>query len=143
VPAKPPSLVGKPLPPLAGLGLESAADSVKERAVLLCFFDMNQRPSRNALTSLAKRAEELKQRGVTLIAIQAAEAASGALEQWVKDQGLAIPVGSIKSDVKKTTLAWGVQSLPWLILADKGHHVTAEGFSAGDLDGILARLGGK
>jgi protocatechuate 3,4-dioxygenase beta subunit len=133
-PPKPPSLVGKPLPPLADIGLDAA----KDQAVLLCFFDLNQRPSRNCVTALAKRAEELKQRGIIVLAIQAAEAEGAALEQWVKDQGLAIPVGSIKTDVKKTTFAWGVRSLPWLILTDKSHVVTAEGFAAGDLD---ARLG--
>ena len=87
--------------------------------------------------------DELKQKGVTLIVVQAADADAVALEQWVKDQGLAIPIGSIKTDVKKTTFAWGVQSLPWLILTDKGHTVTAEGFPIGDLDGILAKNGGK
>ncbi len=138
-----PSLVGKPLPSLADVGFESAADSTKEQAVLLCFFDMNQRPSRNAVLQLAKRVDELKQKGVTLIAVQAADVDAVALEQWVKDQGLAIPLGSIKTDVNKTTFAWGVQSLPWLILTDKGHNVTAGGFSIGDLDGILAKTGDK
>jgi len=138
-PPKPPSLVGKPLPPLADIGLNAA----KDQAVLLCLFDLNQRPSRNCVATLAKRAEELKQEGVTLIAVQAAEAQDGALERWVKDQGLAIPVGSIKTDVKKTTFAWGVRSLPWLILTDKSHNVTAEGFAVGDLDGVLAKTGRK
>jgi hypothetical protein len=30
--------------------------------------------------------------------------------------------------------AWGIQSLPWLILTDKKHTVVAEGFSLDDLD---------
>jgi len=141
VPAKPRSLVGKPLPPPAQVGLESAMDAAADRAILLCFFDMNQRPSRNAVTTLAKRAEELKQKGVTLIAVQAAEAEGVALEQWVKDQGLAIPVGSIKTDIKKTTFAWGVQSLPWLILTDKNHNVMAEGFPVGELDAKIGKTG--
>jgi hypothetical protein len=143
IPAKPPSLVGKPLPSLTDVGIESVVEAAKDRAILLCFFDMNQRPSRNAVAQLAKRAEELTQKGVTVIAIQAGEADAASLEQWRKDQGIAIPTGSIKTDVKKTTSAWGVQSLPWLILTDKSHTVTAEGFSVGDLDGILAKNGGK
>ena len=69
-----------------------------------------------------------------VVAIQAAETDNAALEQWLKDQGIAIPVGSIKADVKKTTLAWGVQSLPWLILTDAQHVVRAEGFPVNDID---------
>lgn len=143
IPAKRPSLMGKSLPVLTELGIGSPVGAAENQAVLLCFFDMNQRPSRNAVVQLAKRAEELKQQGVTVIAIQAGEADAASLEQWRKDQGIAIPVGSIKTDVKKMTSAWGVQSLPWLILTDKSHTVTAEGFSVGDLDGILAKNGGK
>ena len=35
---------------------------------------------------------------------------------------------------EKTLNNWGVQSLPWLILTDKNHIVTAEGFSIDDLN---------
>ncbi len=137
VPAKPPSPIGKPLPSLADLGVESPADATKDRMILLCFFDMNQRPSRYCLTTLAKRADELKQKGVALIAVQAAEADENTLDEWLKEQGIAVPVGSIKADTRKTTFAWGVQSLPWLTLTDTRHVVRAEGFAVGELDGQI------
>jgi hypothetical protein len=35
---------------------------------------------------------------------------------------------------EETKLNWGVKSLPWLILTDKNHVVTAEGFSINELD---------
>jgi len=47
---------------------------------------------------------------------QAADADGSALDQWLKEQNITVPVGSIKTDAKKATLAWGVKSLPWLIL---------------------------
>jgi hypothetical protein len=100
-----PLLVGKAVPDLTDLHLAVAPEELAGKRLVLCFFDMNQRPSRNAVTTLAKRADELKEKGVTVMAIQAAEADAGALEQWIKDQGLAIPVRSIKADVQKTTLA--------------------------------------
>jgi hypothetical protein len=31
-------------------------------------------------------------------------------------------------------LSWGIQSLTWLILTDKNHVVTAEGFAVNELD---------
>lgn len=139
-PAKPPSLAGKPLPSQTDVGIESVVEAAKDRAILLCFFDMNQRPSRNAVVQLAKRAEELKQKGVATVAIQAGEADAASLEQWRKDQGIAIPVGSIETDVKKTTSAWGVQSLPWLVLTDAQHIVRAEGFSLNEADDKIAAV---
>ena len=134
VPAKPSSLVGKALPALADVGIDSPADAYKDRKLLLCFFDVDQRPSRNCLATLAKRAEDLEQKGVTVLGVQAAETDRGALEQWLKNQNIAVPVGTIKADVKRTTFAWGVQSLPWLILTDVQHKIVAEGFTVADLD---------
>jgi internalin A len=37
-------------------------------------------------------------------------------------------------DMQQTRFAWGVRSLPWLILTDCNHVVTAEGFGPGELD---------
>ncbi|MBP7052554.1 MAG: carboxypeptidase regulatory-like domain-containing protein [Phycisphaerae bacterium] len=126
------SLLGKPLPDTRPL-LDLPAEQMQGKAVLLCFFDMNQRPSRYCLTALAKRAEELGQKGVMLIAVQAADTNRAALEQWFKEQNITVPVGSIQGDAKKVTSAWGVQSLPWLILTDKDHRVIAEGFTVDEL----------
>jgi len=49
------------------------------------------------------------------------------LKQWLKGRSVVTPIGSIKGDAAKATFAWGVQGLPWLILADKDHTVTAGG----------------
>jgi len=40
----------------------------------------------------------------------------------------------IQADEEKTRIDWGVRSLPWLILTDKEHIVTAEGFSVNELN---------
>jgi hypothetical protein len=40
----------------------------------------------------------------------------------------------IQGDEEKTKFNWGVKSLPWLILTDKEHVVTAEGFSVNKLN---------
>ena len=50
------------------------------------------------------------------------------------------PVGQVRQDVEKVKLAWGVQSLPWLILTDRDHVVRAEGFPVDELE---ARIQGE
>ena len=40
----------------------------------------------------------------------------------------------IQADEEKTRFAWGVRSLPWLILTDNRHVVIAAGFRLSELD---------
>ncbi len=40
----------------------------------------------------------------------------------------------------KAKFAWGVQSLPWLVLADAQHVVRAEGFAVNELDSKIAAM---
>jgi len=127
------SLVGKPLPPLTEIAALSSLGDVENRAVLICFFDMTQRPSRHCLSVLATKAEELRQKQVGILAIQAADADAGALDAWARDQGIPFPVAIVKADITKVRYSWGVQSLPWLILADTAHVVQAEGFTIAEL----------
>ncbi len=103
--SKPVSLLGRELPDMKVLGTPIADVNAVGKPLVICFFDMNQRPSRNCIVQLAKKADELRQEGVMVVAVQAAETDIAALEQWLKDQGIAIPVGSTKTDVKKTTLS--------------------------------------
>jgi len=120
--------VGKPLPKLEGIKLKLSAEQTKDRAILLCFFDMNQRPSRNCIIRLAKQAEQLKQKGIAVVAVQASKMDENKLNEWVKNNNIPFTVGMIQGDEEKTRYTWGVRSLPWLILTDKQHTVIAEGF---------------
>jgi hypothetical protein len=43
----------------------------------------------------------------------------------------------MKGDAEKARVAWGASALPWLILTDKAHRVTAEGFPLEELDAKL------
>jgi len=45
-----------------------------------------------------------------------------------------------KNKPKQTRFAWGVKSLPWLILTDKEHIVRAEGFNINELDEKITTL---
>jgi hypothetical protein len=102
VPNSPPSLVGKTLPSLDNLNLRFDLDQVKDKTLLVCFWDMEQRPSRYCIRELAKRAEELKENSVTIVAVQASKVDENALNKWVKDYKIPFPVGMVQGDEEKT-----------------------------------------
>ncbi|HNS19126.1 MAG TPA: hypothetical protein PKH24_01430 [Sedimentisphaerales bacterium] len=120
------SLVGKPLP-IEALGDGGLPNDAAGRRVLLCFFDWQQRPSRNMIAELTQRVDQFSRQDVVLVAIQAAQTDQAELDQWIADKHIAFPVRTIAADERTIRLTWGVQSLPWLILADRAHIVRAEG----------------
>jgi hypothetical protein len=128
------NLTGKPLPSfdriMAGFDLEGTT----EKMVLVCFFDINQRPSRNCIMQLAKQAEQLKQKGVAVVTVQASKVDEEALNEWVKRNNISFPFEMVQDDAEKIRCSWGVRSLPWLILTDGKHIVRAEGFGLMELD---------
>ena len=141
VPKQPPSLVGKAPPDLKELKLNLSPDDTEDKMLLVCFFDMEQRPSRYCVTQLAKQAEHLKQKGVTVVAVQASKTDASALKEWVEKYNVTFPVGTVEGDVEKPKFAWGVRSLPWLILTNRKHVITAEGFTVTDLDKKIKEAG--
>lgn len=130
-------LVGHSLPEFKGTGIELDMEQARNKRILVCFFDMNQRPSRNCILQLSKKVQELKEKGVEVIAVHASTVEETTLNEWIKKQNVVMPVGMIKGDVEEMRRAWGVKSLPWLILTDRDHVVTAEGFGLGELNGRI------
>jgi Leucine-rich repeat (LRR) protein len=135
---KPPPLLGKTVPKLHNLNIELKPEQVEDKIILVCFFDMNQRPSRNCLMQLSRKTKELTAKDIVIVAIQASNVGQDKLNDWVKENNIPFPVGMIQGDEEKTRFTWGVRSLPWLILTDKKHIVTAEGFGLNELDEKLA-----
>ena len=142
MPRRPAALRGKPLPPLKDLGIDLPTDAT-DKMLLICFWDIGQRPSRNCLTQLAAQAGPFDQKGVKIVAIQAAKAEDNALREWIEKNKVPFSVGNIRGDIEKTQFAWGVASLPHLILTDMKHTVVAEGFSLDDLDQQIAAAAGR
>lgn len=126
------SLKDKPLPDISDLGIE--LKDIEGKNILLCFFDMEQRPSRRSIIQLTSQAKQLGNKGVTVIAVQASKMDQEALNQWTKKYNIPFPVGMVQVDEKTALFNWGVKSLPWLILTDSKHIVRACGFSLGELD---------
>jgi protocatechuate 3,4-dioxygenase beta subunit len=131
-----PLLVGKALPDLKDLQLGAAAEELNGKRLVLCFFDMNQRPSRNAVIQLAKQSETLKARGIMSVAVaaQGQKADDPAFKEWTRQNAVGLVVGVAADEGNKLRSAWGVRSLPWLILTDAQHVVRAEGFGVDELD---------
>jgi len=142
MPRRPAALRGKPLPPLKDLGIDLPTDAT-DKMLLICFWDMGQRPSRNCLTQLAAQAGPLGEKGVRIVAIQAAQAEDSALREWIAKNKVPFPLGNIRGDIDKTQSAWGVASLPHLILTDKKHITVAEGFGLDDLDKQIEAAAGQ
>jgi len=128
------NLVGKSLPSfdqiITGLDLKDTT----EKMLLICFFDMNQRPSRNCLLQLVGKGQEFKSKDLSIVAVQTSKINEDKLNEWIKENHIPFRVGMIRGDEEEIRSAWGVKSLPWLILTDKQHIVRAEGFAISELD---------
>lgn len=142
IPKKPQPLAGKPLPNLKSVGVELPPEA-NDRMVLVCLWDMNQRPSRHIVTQLAQQASQLSEKGVTIVAIQAAKGDAATLAQWVEKNKTTFKTGSLTDDFEKARFNWGATSLPHLILTDKKHIVVAEGFGLSELDAKIQAAAGQ
>jgi len=132
------SLTGKQLAQVKGL--ESLAPpEAEDKPLLILFMDQQQRPSRRTASELAGRMDLLRGKGIEIVAMQVATVDRAELDRWFTDQKIPFKAQVLEGDFNKLRYAWGVQSLPWLILTDKDHVVRAEGFQLGDLDGMLAQ----
>ncbi len=126
-------LTNKSLPEFKSFGVDLSSD-YKDKKVLVCFFDMNQRPSRNCILQLSKRAQELKAKDIVIAAVQTSKIDQEQLDEWAKENNINFPVGMIQADKEQTYINWGIKSLPWLILTNAEHIVRAEGFAISELD---------
>ncbi len=126
--------VGKPLPHFQNIKIRLSAEQIENRAILLCFFNMEQRPSRNCIMQLTKKAQELKEKDIVVVAVQTSNFDESVLNEWVKKYNIPFTVGMVQGKEEQTRFTWGVRSLPWLILTDTKHVVRAEGFSLPEIN---------
>ncbi|MBN2129566.1 MAG: redoxin domain-containing protein [Sedimentisphaerales bacterium] len=133
-------IINTPLPSLDGIEIDLSEQGTKDRIVLVCFFDMNQRPARRCVLQLAEQAKRLREKGVQIIAIQASKADPNDLATWTAEQKIPFPTGRIADHIQHTQATWGVRSLPWLILTDRKHIVGAEGFGLNEMETKLAKI---
>ncbi len=142
-PAVPTLLLGKPLPKLKEFGIELPDDATKGKAILVCFWDMQQRPSRRAIRILAAKGKELAKKGVVVLPVHASAMEAEKLKAWLEKNKVPFPAGCVPVGEKKTReilLKWGVGGLPWLILTDDKHIVRTEGFQVTELGAKMKEI---
>ncbi len=127
------SLLGNELPPFEQIDLSSPVPE-KGTRILIVFLDLEQRPSRHALQRLVTSRATSAGNRVELILIQASPLNTEVLTQRRRKLKVSFEIGTIRGDPEAVRKSWGVRSLPWLILTDTNHIVTAEGFPLDDLD---------
>lgn len=127
------SLLGKELPLFEEIDLPTPVPE-KGKRILIVFLDVEQRPSRHALQRLITDPATSADPRIELILIQASALRTEALTQWRRKLNVPFEIGTIRGDAEAVRKTWGVRSLPWLILTDTNHVVTAEGFPLDDLD---------
>lgn len=133
------SLVGRQLPTLKTTSLPS--DAVPQgKPILLCLFESQQRPSRRAIRVMTEQYEALKQKGITVLALQTASIENEAFENWLKENSTPFKIGRITEKSTSATWATGTDSLPWFILANAEGRVIAEGFPVEDLQAKIGSL---
>ncbi|MBN2313992.1 MAG: carboxypeptidase regulatory-like domain-containing protein [Sedimentisphaerales bacterium] len=142
-PKQPRSFKGKSLPQLKEVGIDLLQINADNKMILVCFFDLNQRPSRRCINQLTEQTAELNDKGVMLLVIETSKVDQETLDRWVKKNDISFPVGMIQGEEEKTCFTWGVKSLPWLILTDKNHVVVAEGFALNEMDNKIAQIAGQ
>jgi hypothetical protein len=126
------SLVGKPLPDLKALGVQ--VEDANDRALLICLVDIQQRPSRQCLAELARKADALVAKDVRTIVVQMCNADPKQYDDWLKANQATFPIHTAEGDFEAKKAQWGVKALPWLILTDKERVVRAEGVTAAEID---------
>jgi len=134
-----PTLDGKLLPDVAALGLK-ATDVPVDKPVVVLLIDAEQRPSRRALGVLTDQAGALKEKGVSVIVLQAGPMTDAAYAAWMQETGLPFPIARLKDTSERGLSAWGATSLPWLLLAVQSHRVAAVGFPIEELEAKLKEL---
>lgn len=129
------SLIGKALPNLAQFNAKLDSDAIKNKMILVCFWDIDQRPSRNTIQTLNKRIQSLLEKNdIYMVFIHAGPVEEQKFVSWLKENEIHSPVGVCRTSLPELEYTWGVRSLPWLIITDKQHLVTAEGFGIAELD---------
>jgi hypothetical protein len=128
------SLINKSVTELKDYGIDLPLSDIREKSLLICFFDIEQRPSRNFISELNKRIQGLNEKGIKIIIIQASKIEQSKVNEWVKENDISLPVRMIQENDDKARMNWGIQALPWMILTDEKHIVIDEGFSLNELD---------
>ena len=130
----PDTLIGCTLQDLNQLEIGLDSEQFEGKPLLLCIWDMQQRPSRAFIKKLAGRSKNLVHKGYVIVGIHTSKVNENKLKEWTTTNGISFQVIISETNEQHTQLSLAAKSLPWLILTDRRHIVTAEGFGIDDLN---------
>ena len=129
------SKIGKPVPGFDTIRFGTfETEQTKGRQLLVCFWDMDQRPSRQCIRVLQEQSGTSRDKNTVVLVVNAGAKRGKEAEDWLKENGPSLTAGIVKGDPHDTLLAWGARGLPWLVLTDKEHVITKAGFNLGALE---------
>ena len=124
------SKIGKPIPGFDNIQFEMLEkEQIKGKPLLICFWDFEQRPSRQCIQVLQKQSQMWRDKGVLVLAVHSGTEQAEKAADWITQNGPSLTAGTIQGDPYDTLFAWGARSLPWLALTDEQHVITKAGFS--------------
>jgi hypothetical protein len=124
------SKIGKPIPGFDTVRFEAfQKDQIKGKPLLVCFWDMDQRPSRQCIGVLQKQRETWQDKNIVVLAVHSGTKKGKQVTDWLKKNGPSLTAGTIQGDPYDTLMAWGARSLPWLVMTDEKHVITKAGFN--------------
>lgn len=124
------SKIGKPIPGFDNIRFETYdKNQIKGRPLLVCFWDFEQRPSRQYIRTLHQQLQTWTDKNIEVLTVHCGGAKASQIKDWLSKNGPALTMGMIQSDPYDTLFAWGARSLPWLVLTDEQHVITKAGFS--------------
>jgi hypothetical protein len=128
------SKLGQPIPGFENVRFETfQTEQAKGKPLLVCFWDMDQRSSRQCIQTLEKQKAALQAKGLIVLAIHSGAQSPQQVSDWLRENNVSLASGTIAGDPHDVLLAWGAKGAPWLVLTDARHIVTKEGFNLADL----------
>jgi len=88
--------VGKPLPDLKDVKINLPAADLTGKMLLVCFLDIEQKPSRDYLKQVNTMANNLGQQNVVVVAVQASKMDENSLSDWCEKYRISVPVGILQ-----------------------------------------------
>jgi hypothetical protein len=124
------SKIGKSVPGFDKIRFENfPKDRMKGKSLLVCFWDIDQRPSRQCIRELEKQRPALLDKDIVVLAVHSGMKPEKEVRQWLEKQNSSLTVGKVEGDPYDTLLAWGARGTPWLVLTDEKHMITKAGFN--------------
>ncbi|MBN2180506.1 MAG: redoxin domain-containing protein [Sedimentisphaerales bacterium] len=122
------------IPSFDGIDIKFDIGQAKDKMLLICFWDIQQRPSRNLVKELAKREKELREKDVVVLLVHSSDIQAEELNKWIEENKIPFASGRITGEPREVLYRWGVRSQPWLVLADENENLKTEGFDFNQLD---------